>query len=105
MAQLMLMIQMNPADQLDYSKRDLASRLGIVPDEVKVSASRPVTWRSGALGCPKPGFAYTDALVPGILIELRFDNVTYRYHARRGGQPFYCPGNRAEQPAPGARLD
>lgn len=105
MAQLMLVRQMNPADQLDYSRQDLASRLGIEPDGVEVSASRPVTWRSGALGCPEPGFAYTEALVPGILIELRVDKVTYRYHARRGGQPFYCPGNRAEQPAPGARLD
>jgi hypothetical protein len=99
------MVQMSLSSQLDFSRRDLSSRLDIDPDDVEVSISRPVTWRSGALGCPRPGVAYTDALVSGILIELRVGKATYRYHARRGGQPFYCPDDRAESPAPGAGLD
>ena len=95
------MVQMSLSNQLDFSRQDLASRLDIEPDDVEVSISRPVTWRSGALGCPRPGVAYTDALVPGILIELRVGKVTYRSHARHGGQPFYCPGDRAESPGTG----
>lgn len=91
--------KMTPKEQLDFSKQDLATRLGLDIEAIKVSGATPVNWRSGALGCPKPGMSYTDALVPGIWIILRVENETYRYHAIPKGQPFYCPKDRAEPPA------
>ena len=96
---------MNPAAQLEFSKRDLASRLGLEPEMIEASAPRLVTWRSGALGCPKPGMSYTDALVPGVLIELRVGDAVYRYHAAAGGQPFHCPHEWAEPPVAGPGVD
>ena len=73
-------------------------------EAIKISGATPVNWRSGALGCPKPGMSYTEALVAGIWINLRVDNTVYRYHAAANGQPLYCPDDRAEPPAtaPGA---
>jgi len=96
--------KMTPKGQIDFSKQDLATRLGLGVDAIKVSGATPVNWRSGALGCPEPGMSYADVLVPGIWIMLRVDNATYRYHAIPKGQPFYCPNERAEPPAtaPGA---
>ena len=65
-----------------------------------LSETQPVTWRSGALGCPRPEMSYTQALVPGILIILKAHDTVYRYHSKLAGQPFYCPRKRVEKPMP-----
>jgi hypothetical protein len=90
---------MNANGQVSFAKTDLAKRLGVAVESVVVSSTRPVTWRSGALGCPDPGMIYTQALVPGTVIYLQADNSIYAYHARYGGEPFYCPRDRVEAPA------
>jgi len=97
--------KMSPKEQINFSKQDLASRLGLEVDAIKVSGAAPVNWRSGALGCPKPGVSYIDVLVPGIRIIFRVGNEIYRYHAIPNGQPFYCPNDRAESPAAGPGAD
>jgi hypothetical protein len=101
----MVMRKMTLEEQIEFSKQDLATRLGLATEAIKVSGATSVTWRSGALGCPKPGMNYTDVLVPGIWIVLRVDGTTYRYHAAMGGQPFYCPDDLAQPPVPGPGVD
>jgi len=91
--------QMTPQQQIAHAQADLANQLGLDPAEVSVISSGPVTWRSGALGCPKPGMNYTQALVPGFRIILQAGKSTYQYHAKSGGQPFHCPQNRIETPS------
>ncbi len=97
--------RMTPKQQVDFSKQDLATRLGLDESAIQISGATPVNWRSGALGCPKPGMSYTDVLVPGVLIYLRVGNTAYRYHAIPNGQPFYCPKEWAEPPAVGPGAD
>lgn len=97
--------KMTAKEQIDFSKQDLAARLGLDIDAIKVSGATPVNWRSGALGCPEPGMVYADVLVPGIWLILRVDNATYRYHAIPNGQPFFCPNDRAEPPVTGSGAD
>ena len=92
------MKKMNLKEQVEYSRTDLAQRLSVEPGSVEVSSAQAVTWRSGALGCPKPGMSYTDALVPGASIFLRVGKTLHAYHSSRDGKPFYCPRERAEQP-------
>lgn len=96
---------MNLERQVQYSIEQLARRLDVLPDTIEVSGARQVTWRSGALGCPEPGMNYTDALVPGSVIYLRANNTIHAYHARIGGEPFYCPRERVEQPVLDKSLD
>ena len=91
---------MNLKGQVEYSRNDLAQRLDVSVDSVALAGARQVTWRSGALGCPKPGMNYTEALVPGSVIYLQVDNTIHAYHAKIGGNPFYCPRERVEPPAP-----
>ena len=96
---------MNINEQVAFSLKDLATRLNVDPATVSLSGATPVTWRSGALGCPEPEMSYTQALVPGIWIMLRVGNTAYRYHAKPGGEPFFCPDERAEPPIIGAGAD
>jgi hypothetical protein len=85
-------------DQIAFSRGDLARRLAVEPGAIYLSGAHQVNWRSGALGCPQPGMNYTQALVSGILIIFRVADAAHEYHARQGGQPFYCPLERAEPP-------
>lgn len=89
---------MNLNGQIKFSIEDLAQRLDVPPESIKVSGARQVTWRSGALGCPEPDMNYTEALVPGSVIYLQVDNAIHAYHGKIGSEPFYCPRDRAEQP-------
>ncbi|MFT5135572.1 MAG: hypothetical protein ACI9XU_001883 [Arenicella sp.] len=85
---------------ISTAKQDLAKTLGLDLKEIKVLSASQVTWRSGALGCPKLGEVYTQALVPGILIVLGAQSKHYRYHGKRHGLPSYCPNQNAQSPAP-----
>ena len=92
------MKKMTKQEQILHSRQDLAKRLELELDEVSLSGATPVRWRSGAMGCPKPGMEYTQALLKGVLIMLRVGNTAYRYHAIPAGEPFYCPDSQAEAP-------
>ena len=91
-------VAMNFNQQLSFSKQDLASRLDIDVENIKIRVARQITWRSGAIGCPKPGMNYTQALVPGVLILMDVDGKTYGYHAQQNQKPFYCPSRQAVIP-------
>lgn len=96
---------MDKKDQIALARTDLSIRRGVELTAVTLSNSKEVTWRSGALGCPEPGINYTQALVPGFAITLHVGNTEFRYHARQGGQPFYCPDDQVEAPIKGAGSD
>ena len=87
--------------QLSLAKQDLAARLKIEASDIEVETVRNVQWRSGAAGCPQPDMSYTMAIVPGVLIVLKANGETYRYHGGVNREPFYCPTERAEAPAYG----
>ena len=65
--------------------------------------AQAVTWRDGALGCPQPGMAYTQALVPGWLLRVQAGGSTLQYHASRQGGWLLCPAHRAQSPVPDNR--
>ena len=96
---------MNLNQQIEFSRKVLAQRLGIEEDSIALSGARQVNWRSSALGCPEPGMSYTQALVPGALIYFRVGDEVHAYHAKHGGKPYYCPLERAEQPVFGQGAD
>lgn len=85
--------------QVDGALDDLATRLGVAPDAIKTLQARSVNWGSSAVGCPREGMQYTQALVPGLLLLLEAKGTVYRYHGAMGQKLFYCPKDRAEAPA------
>lgn len=88
-------------EQVLSARKALADRLQVDLAEIEVETARGVHWSSGAAGCPEPGMSYTMAIVPGVLILLKANGVTHRYHAGRNREPFYCPSARAEAPVYG----
>lgn len=78
------------------ARADLAGRLQLVDaDAIQVIAAARVTWPNGAMGCPKPGYMYTQALVDGYQVILSDGETEYHYHASQKGEPAYC-----ESPTP-----
>jgi hypothetical protein len=69
---------------------DLAARQGVQQAAITTVSAEEVTWRSGAIGCPQPGFNYTQALVPGTRVILELDGTRYEYHSGGGRAIFLC---------------
>lgn len=87
--------------QVSGAIADLATRSGTAEGAISVRKARTVTWGSSAVGCPKEGMSYTQAIVPGVLVILEADGVLYRYHGRLEAKLVYCPDDRAKEPAYG----
>jgi len=92
-------------EQIHAAIADLAIRVGVAADDIIVREARSVQWSSGAVGCPKPGMNYTQALVPGMRLLLEVNGTVYYYHGRKGRNLFYCPAGRAQAPAYGPGMD
>ena len=85
-------------EQVATAVADVAARTGVTANAVTVTQASIVDWSDGSVGCPAEGRAYTQAIVPGILILLEADGEIYRYHGRDGGDVFHCPNDRAKAP-------
>jgi hypothetical protein len=79
-----------PEDVVTQSVTLLAEQLGVEPTTIEVTRAIEVEWRNGSIGCAKKGMGYTDAIVPGSLVELTVSGETYAFHQGQGQPPFYC---------------
>ena len=79
---------------------DAARRTKIDRTKLTVLSAESVTWSDGSLGCPEPGKAYTQALVPGYRIRIQADAEVLDYHVGRRGVPVLCPAGRSIEPVP-----
>jgi hypothetical protein len=77
------------AQQAEAARQDLAQRLGVEPDAIRILAIRQVVWPDGGLGCPAPGVEYSLAEVDGFLVELEHGGQRYEYHGD-AQQIFLC---------------
>jgi hypothetical protein len=72
------------------AKEDLARRLSVKVDEIKLLEAREVTWPDSSLGCPQPGKVYSQVLQDGLLIRLEVGGRMYFYHSGEVLGPFLC---------------
>jgi hypothetical protein len=86
------------ADMLAAMRADAARRTGAADDAVRVASVQPVTWPDASIGCPQPGMAYAQMLVPGWLVRLEAGGRQLGYHAARGGRWVMCPPEQAQPP-------
>ena len=68
---------------------DLAAR-GVSTDGIELVTARAVTWPSGALGCPKPGMAYTQMVTNGYQVVVKVAGRTYDYRYGTSATPRLC---------------
>jgi subtilase family serine protease len=62
------------------AKEDLAGRLGISTEEIRVEKVEKVEWPDASLGCPKPGMVYAQVITPGYKLVLFAKGRSYEYH-------------------------
>ena len=84
----------------EAARADLAKRLSISIDPIRVVEAVSVTWPDGSLGCPRPGMMYTQMMVDGARIRLEANGTMYEYHAGGRGVPFLC--EKPSKPSSGA---
>lgn len=77
---------------------DAAARLSVEPEQVVVVAIEATTWSDGALGCPKEGELYTQALVDGHRVVVSADGRTLDYRVTGPGAFRLCENPPAGQP-------
>ena len=85
-----------PEALLDAIKKDLAARTGADPASIEVVRAQAVVWNDGSLGCPQPGMEYTQMLVDGYWVVLRYGGQDYDYRATQSGYFLLCGGNPLE---------
>ena len=75
-----------------------ARRSGRAAATLQLLSAERVTWSDGSLGCPRPGMAYTMALVPGYRVRLAAEGDAWDYHADLRGTLVLCPAGQAVEP-------
>lgn len=68
---------------------DLAGRLRVSADEIKVVKVEEVTWPDASLGNPQPGMVYAQVLVPGYKVILEARGTQHEYHTDRTNRAVY----------------
>ena len=84
---------------VEKAKADLANRLAVSTNDIRLVEATGVTWPDSSLGCPQEGMVYTQVLTPGYLILLEQGGTTYEYHASSSDTIVTC--DNPSPPVPG----
>lgn len=68
------------ADMAVEARADLAARLGVAPDDVRLVEAKRRQFEDAGLGCPSPGTTYAPGPVEGYVLVLRHGARSYSYH-------------------------
>jgi hypothetical protein len=81
---------------------DLAKRLDLATEEMRLVSVEAVDWPDTSLGCPQPGMMYAQVITPGYRIVLETQEETYDYHTDTGDHIILCQseGRSQESEAP-----
>jgi hypothetical protein len=72
------------------AQEDLAQKLGLAPEAVRLVSVKAVEWPDASLGCPQPGMMYAQVITPGFHVVLKAQGQTYEYHTDRGQSVVLC---------------
>lgn len=75
----------------EAARAALAADLGIDPAEPRLISIEEVLWGDASLGCPEPGMAYIQMIVPGYRLVFEHAGQGYEYHTdQEGSQAVTC---------------
>lgn len=66
--------------------RELSARLGVAPEDLVLVYSRILEFSDGSPGCPEPGYAYTQAIIPGYILLYELKGTRYPFHVSIDGR-------------------
>jgi len=78
-------------ESIALAREDLAQRLGLTPEAIRLVSVEAVDWPDASLGCPQPGMMYAQVITPGYRIILSASGENYEYHTSLRGVVF-CEG-------------
>lgn len=81
---------------IERATADLSERLGVDVSAISVIEFRTVRWPDGALGCPREGEVYTQAIVEGGQVLLDFDGRIFDYRSDAAGNVELCPSEEKD---------
>lgn len=89
-----------PTQLLDDVLDQASARTGVAVADIGVVRAEQVVWNDGSLGCPEPGRAYTQALVPGYWVVLDAGGTELDYRANDRGYVVLCEQPTRTRPSP-----
>lgn len=72
------------------ARQELAIKLGIEPEAIRLVSVETVEWRDASLGCPQPGMMYAQVIIPGFRVLLEAVGRVYTYHTDQGRNAVLC---------------
>ena len=79
--------QLDPGGRASLTAhRELSARLGVAPEDLRLVNSRILEFGDGSLGCPEPGFGYTQAIIPGYILLYELNGTWYPFHVSIDGR-------------------
>lgn len=99
-----MQIPANAEPAVRAAKRDLASRVGVDVNDVRIVEFEAVQWPDSSLGCPEPGKMYLQVITPGYRVVLQAGGQTYEYHTNQGNRAVFCGEGTLKQPPRKLRL-
>ena len=90
---------------VSLSKKDLAERLQIATEKIRLVKTAEMLWLNVALGCPRPGQFYEPGRVTGFQIWLEVEGIEYDYHTDLAGHVLLCPDTTTPTPHIGVPID
>ncbi|MEJ2555265.1 MAG: hypothetical protein P8186_03345 [Anaerolineae bacterium] len=72
------------------AREDLARKLGVAPEAIRLVSVEAVEWRDTSLGCPQPGMMYAQVITPGYRVLLEAKGKKYDYHTDTGRFVVLC---------------
>ena len=75
---------------IQLAEQDLAKRIGVPLDQIRLLAADKTSWPDGSLGFPQPGLTYSQIVTAGYQIMLGANGQTYVYHSDTNNQIVYC---------------
>ena len=79
-----------PEAQVAKCTSDLAARLGVASDAIRVGGICGAAWPSAALGSPRPGTDYAEVVTDGFVVLLVAGSRAYEYHTDTGDAFVLC---------------
>ena len=75
---------------IQQAQNDLAQKLGLTPDAIRLVSAEAVEWRDTSLGCPQPGMMYAQVITPGFRLLFEVEGERYEYHTDTGRRVVLC---------------
>jgi hypothetical protein len=72
------------------ARENLAQKLGLAPETVRLVSVEAVEWRDTSLGCPQRGMMYAQVITPGFRVVLEAEGKKYDYHTDTGRFVVLC---------------